>query len=136
MKKSIIMVAAMIIAVSASANSFSKKSKAPKTTTYTAAETTYDADGSVKLASLEAYNVAEIAVPARVRFIEGKSYGINVISIDGNSESNVRYKVKNGKLRVFTTAENVENGSYVINLIVPVLPEVKTSFDLDKINIR
>lgn len=135
MKKSIVLVAAMIIAVSASANPLSKKAKAPKAVSYTA-ETTYDVNGNVNTTSIDAYNVAEIDIPARVRFIEGSNYGINVISVDGKSEGTVRYKVKDGKLRIYSSAEYVENGSFVINLIVPYLPEVKTSPVLNKINVR
>lgn len=136
MRKSVIMIAAMFIAVSASANSVAKKAKAPKAVTYTATETTFDVNGNVNISSVDAYNVAEINVPARVRFIEGNAYGINVIALNGENESSIHYKVKGGKLSVYSTSEFVDNNTFVINLVVPTLPEVKTRATLDMINVR
>jgi len=136
MKKSIMFVAAFVIAaVSVNAETSSKKAKAPKAAVYTVAETSYDNEGNVSATSVEAFNVAEINVPARVRFIEGKNYGINVISLD-NTEKSIRYKVKDGVLRVYSTAEFVENGNVIINLVVPTLPELKTSASLNTMNVR
>ena len=136
MKKSIIMAAALVFAVAANATTASKKAKAPKAVSYTVAETSYDNEGNVSTSSVDAYNVAEIDVPARVRFIEGKSYGINVISLGDKSDKSIRYKVQNGVLRVYSTAEYVENGSVIINLVVPTLPELKTAATLNTINVR
>ena len=137
MKKSIVIAAAlMMAAVDVNAASNSKKAKAPKTVSYTVAETSYDNEGNVSATSIEAFNVAEIDVPARVRFIEGNNYGINVISLADNANNSIRYKVKNGVLRVYTTAEYVENGSVIINLVVPTLPELKTAASLNTINVR
>ena len=136
MKKSIVFAAIMLAAVSANATTSTKKAKAPKPTTYTVAETSYDNDGNVSATSVDAYKVAEIDVPARVRFIEGKSYGINVVSLADNVDKSIRYKVQDGVLRVYSTAEYVENNSVIINLVVPALPELKTAATLNTINVR
>ena len=136
MKKSIVFAAIMLAAVSANATTSAKKAKAPKPTTYTVAETSYDNEGNVSATSVDAYKVAEIDVPARVRFIEGKSYGINVVSLADNVDKSIRYKVQDGVLRVYSTAEYVENNSVIINLVVPALPELKTAATLNTINVR
>ena len=136
MKKSIVMVAAMMFAVVANAATASKKASVSKNVSYSVAETSYDKDGNVSATSVESYNVAEIDIPARVRFIEGDSYGINVISLSDNTNKSIRYKVQNGVLRVYSTAEYVENGSVIINLVVPALPELKTAATLNTINVR
>ena len=137
MKKSIVMVAAlMMAAVTVNATTTTKKAKAPKTVSYTVAETSYDNDGNVSATSVDAYKVAEIDVPARVRFIEGNNYGINVISLGDKADKSIRYKVQNGVLRVYSTAEYVENGSVIINLVVPALPELKTAASLNTINVK
>ncbi|MBO4665090.1 MAG: hypothetical protein J5663_11870 [Bacteroidaceae bacterium] len=136
MRKSIFMAAALMIAVAANATTTTKKAKAPKTVSYAVAETSYDNDGNVSATSVDAYKVAEIDVPARVRFIEGNSYGINVISLGDKADKSIRYKVQNGVLRVYSTAEYVENGSVIINLVVPSLPELKTAATLSTVNVR
>ncbi|MCR5312786.1 MAG: hypothetical protein K6E54_03915 [Bacteroidaceae bacterium] len=137
MRKSIMFACAMLMAIAANANSETKNSKETKTTTYTIAETKFDKNGNVNVVNVDAYEVAQIDVPARVRIIKGNNYGVNVVALDKQAEKSIRYTVKNGILRFYSrSAEVLDNNSVVINLVVPATPEIKTSADLDKYNLQ
>ncbi|MCR5313886.1 MAG: hypothetical protein K6E54_09685 [Bacteroidaceae bacterium] len=134
MKKSIIFAFAMTMALAINANTVSKNSKG---TTYSATEAKYDKEGNVNVINVDAYNVAEIDVPARVRIVKGDKYGVNVIALDKTAEKAIHYTVKNGVLRFYSkAAEELNNGTVVINLVVPTTPEIRTASNLDTYSIQ
>lgn len=137
MRKILFFAFAMVITVAASANSIAKKSKAPKAVTYSVVENQYDNDGNANVVDVDAYDVAQIGIPARVRVVKGDKYGVNVIASDKQAEKTVHYSVKNGVIRFYSSAaDELENGVVVINLVVPSVPEIRTLGNFDKYVVR
>ncbi len=137
MKKSFVFAFAMVMAVAASANTVTKKAKSPKVTTYTATEAVYDVNGNANVVEVNEFDVAQIDVPARVRVVKGDTYGVNLVALDKKAEKSVRYNVKNGVIRFYSNAaEELENGTVVINLVVPSTPEIRTAGSLSKYSVR
>jgi len=137
MKKSIVIAIAMVFAVAANASTASKKAKAPKAPVYTVADSKFDEEGKANCVAVDAYSVAQINVPARVRVIEGNEYSVNVVALDKMAEKSVRYNVKDGVLHVYSVAfDEVENNAIVVNLIVPSAPKIKVAGNLDMLSVR
>ncbi len=133
MKKSILFAITMVIASVANAKSSVNNSEIAEPIAYRIAETQYDNEGNANFTNVDAFNIAQIEVPARVRVIKGESYGLNISTLNKETEKSLRYTVTDGVLRFYAnTPEALSNDPIVINLVVPSVPEIKTVSNLNK----
>ncbi len=96
MKKMMIMLAAMMMAVSVNAEN---ENVAP-------------------------FEGVKLNVPARVRFVYGEDYSINVQAADSLVASAIRWNVKDGVLKISTMDENEDLGNVCITIVSPNEPAV------------
>lgn len=77
-----------------------------------------------KNSNLKPFEGVSLSVPARVRFVYGNEYKIDVQSKDQIAASGVRVSVENGVLKIRSIDEEVNNEDLYITIESPVEPKL------------
>ncbi len=89
------------------------------------------AANAIEKMNVKPFEGVSVNVPARVRFVYGENYGVDVQSNDSLTASGIRLSVQNGvlKIRSIDESENVE-GLY-ITIVSPVEPRLTVGRDME-----
>lgn len=83
------------------------------------------------------FDKVEIDVAARVRVIDGNSYGVNVRSTDKDWAENIKVSVENGVLAISSrNGYNTEDETTVITITCPTDVDVATSHSFEAFEIE
>ncbi len=72
---------------------------------------------------LKPFEGVNVNVPARVRFVYGETYGVDIQAKDSLAASGIRWDIKDGVLKIRSIDDDVEPENVCITVVSPV--EVK-----------
>ncbi len=86
--------------------------------------------------ALETSNVlpfedVRVNVPARVRFVHGESYKVDVESADTLAASGIRVNVKDGVLRITSIDANEAQSEVFVTIMSPVEPKLSVGRNME-----
>ncbi len=73
--------------------------------------------------NLNPFEGVNVNVPARVRFVYGETYGVDIQATDSIAASGIRWSVKDGVLKIRSIDDNTELENVCITIVSPI--EVK-----------
>ncbi len=82
------------------------------------------ATNAIEKMSVKPFEGVSVNVPARVRFVYGEDYAVNVQSNDSLAASGIRVKVQDGVLKIRSIDENEQIEDLRITITSPVEPRL------------
>ena len=81
--------------------------------------------------NLNPFSGVSVNVPARVRFVYGDKYGVDIQATDSLTASAIRWTVKDGCLRIRSIDNEEHLGEVCITVMSPVEPELTVGRNME-----
>ncbi len=72
-----------------------------------------------------------VNVPARVRFVYGETYGVDIQATDSLAASGIRWSVKDGVLKIRNIDANEELNDVCITIVSPKAPKLSVGRNME-----
>ncbi len=72
-----------------------------------------------------------VNVPARVRFVYGETYGVDIQATDSLAASGLRWSVKDGVLKIRNIDANEELNDVCITIVSPKAPKLSVGRNME-----
>ncbi len=89
------------------------------------------AANAIEKMNLKPFEGVSVNVPARVRFVYGENYGVDVQSNDSLITSGIRMSVQNGVLRIRSIDESENVAGLYITIVSPVEPRLTVGRNME-----